>query len=55
MHDHLAEAKLEKLAQYILRNPFSVAKMTMESPTDTVIYRSKLNRKIIEAAINCSS
>ena len=40
------KAELEKLAQYILRNPFSVEKMTMESPTDTIIYRSKLNPKI---------
>ena len=40
------KAELEKLAQYILRNPFSVKKMTMESPTDTIIYRSKLNLKI---------
>ena len=39
------KAELEKLAQYILRNPFSVAKITLESPTDTVIYRSKLNPK----------
>ena len=41
-----AKADLEDLAQYILRNPFSVEKMTMESPTDTVIYRSRLNAKI---------
>ena len=41
-----AKADLEDLAQYILRNPFSVEKMTLESPTDTVIYRSKLNAKI---------
>jgi hypothetical protein len=41
-----AKADLEGLAQYILRNPFSVEKMTLESPTDTVIYRSKLNAKI---------
>jgi len=34
------------LAQYILRNPFSVEKMTLESPRDTVIYRSRLNAKI---------
>ena len=34
------------LEEYILRNPFSVEKMTMESPTDTVIYRSRLNAKI---------
>jgi len=40
------KAELEKLAQYILRNPFSVEKMTLESPTDTVIYRSRLNPKI---------
>ncbi len=37
---------LVKIPQYILRNPFSVKKMTLESPTDTVIYRSKLNPKI---------
>jgi hypothetical protein len=41
-----AKADLEDLAQYILRNPFSVEKMTLESPIDTVIYRSKLNAKI---------
>jgi hypothetical protein len=40
------KAELEKLAQYILRNPFSLEKMTMEFPTDTVIYRSRLNPKI---------
>jgi hypothetical protein len=41
-----AKADLEDLAQYILRNPFSVKKMTLESPTDMVIYRSRLNAKI---------
>ena len=41
-----AKADLEALAQYILRNPFSVEKMTLESPTDRVIYRSRLNAKI---------
>ena len=41
-----AKADLEALAQYILRNPFSVEKMTLESPTDMVIYRSRLNAKI---------
>ena len=41
-----APADLEDLAQYILRNPFSVEKMTLESPTDIVIYRSRLNAKI---------
>jgi len=29
-----------------LRNPFSVEKMTMESPTDNVIYRSRMSVKI---------
>ena len=41
-----AKADLEDLAQYILRNPFSVEKMTLESPGDIVIYRSRLNAKI---------
>ena len=41
-----AKADLEGLAQYILRNPFSVEKMPLESPTDMVIYRSRLNAKI---------
>ena len=37
---------LTQLAQYILRNPFSVEKMTLQSPGDAIIYRSKLNPKI---------
>ncbi|HPC62329.1 MAG TPA: transposase [Verrucomicrobiota bacterium] len=40
------KADLQDLAQYILRNPFSVEKMTLESPGDLVIYRSRLNAKI---------
>jgi hypothetical protein len=32
--------------EYILRNPFSVEKMTLEWPADMVIYRSRLNAKI---------
>ncbi|NDB76848.1 MAG: DUF229 domain-containing protein, partial [Verrucomicrobia bacterium] len=40
------KAVLEQLAQYILRNPFSVAKMTLHSAGEKVIYRSKLNPKI---------
>ena len=40
------KADLEDLAQYILRNPFSVEKITMEQPGDIVIYRSRLNAKI---------
>jgi hypothetical protein len=41
-----AKADLEDLAQFILRNPFSVEKMTLESPGDLVIYRSRLNARI---------
>jgi hypothetical protein len=41
-----AKAEVAELAQYILRNPFSVEKMTMESPSDNVIYRSRMNVKI---------
>ena len=41
-----ARADLEHLAQYLLRNPFSVEKMTLQSPGDIVIYRSRLNAKI---------
>ncbi len=41
-----AKADLEDLTQYILRNPFSVQKMTLEQPADIVIYRSRLNAKI---------
>ena len=41
-----AKADLEALAQYILRKPFSVEKMTLEWPADIVIYRSRLNAKI---------
>ena len=36
---------LEKLAQYILRNPFSLEKMTYYPETGQVIYRSKRNHK----------
>jgi len=39
-------AEREQLCRYVLRNPFSVEKITLESPQDTVIYRSKLNPKI---------
>ncbi len=39
-------AEREQLCQYVLRNPFSVEKMRLESPTDTIIYRFKLNPKI---------
>ena len=40
------KALLEQLTQYILRNPFSVEKMTLLAPKDTVMYRSRLNPKI---------
>ena len=40
------KAVLEQLAQHILRNPFSVAKMRLNSGGEKVIYRSKLNPKI---------
>lgn len=39
-HDHDG---LEKLAQYILRNPFSLEKMTYVPESGEVIYRSKRN------------
>lgn len=39
-------AEREQLCHYVLRNLFSVEKMTLESPGDTVIYRSKLNPNI---------
>jgi hypothetical protein len=41
-----AKADVEELVQYILRNPFSVDKMTLQSPGDMVIYRSRMNVKI---------
>jgi hypothetical protein len=44
--EDILASTLEDLAQYILRNPFSVEKMTLESPGDTVIYRSRLNARI---------
>ena len=42
---------LERLAQYIIRNPFSVEKMQVQrpggaSPDSTIIYRSDMNEKI---------
>jgi len=33
----------ESLAQYILRSPFSLEKMTYQQQTKTVLYRSKMN------------
>jgi hypothetical protein len=37
---------LERLAQYIIRNPFSVEKMHPDPKTGTIIYRSGMNPKI---------
>jgi len=37
---------LERLAQYIIRNPFSVEKMYPDSTTGTIIYHSGMNPKI---------
>ena len=37
---------LERLAQYIIRNPFSVEKMHPDPETGTIIYRSGMNPKI---------
>ena len=39
------KADLERIAQYIVRNPFSVEKMTLNPETGAVIYRSKMNPK----------
>ncbi len=40
------DAELAGQGLHILRNPLSAEKMTLESPGDTVIYRSSLNAKI---------
>ena len=37
------EAGRESLAQYVMRNPFSVKKITYNDATGVVIYRSKKN------------
>ena len=37
---------LERLAQYIIRNPFSVEKMQVNQAGDSIIYRSAMNPKI---------
>jgi len=37
---------LERLAQYIIRNPFSVEKMQVNQSGDSIIYRSGMNEKI---------
>jgi hypothetical protein len=37
---------LERLAQYIIRNPFAVEKMHPDPASGTIIYRSGMNPKI---------
>jgi hypothetical protein len=37
---------MERLAQYIVRNPFSVEKMQPDSSGDSIIYRSGMNPKL---------
>jgi len=37
---------LERLAQYIIRNPFSVEKMQFNRPNGNVIYRSAMNERL---------
>jgi hypothetical protein len=37
---------MERLAQYIIRNPFSVEKMRPNSSGDSIIYRSGMNPRI---------
>ena len=37
---------LERLAQYIIRNPFSVEKMQVNQPDGDVIYRSAMNARL---------
>ena len=45
VHPHQRE-DLERLAQYIIRNPFSVEKMHPDPAGGTIIYRSGMNPKI---------
>lgn len=37
---------LERLAQYIIRNPFAIEKMEVKQPGGPIIYRSAMNPKI---------
>ena len=37
---------MERLAQYIVRNPFSIAKMQVNRSGDSILYRSGMNAKI---------
>jgi uncharacterized protein YqjF (DUF2071 family) len=37
---------IERLAQYIVRNPFSIAKMQVNRSGDSILYRSGMNPKI---------
>ena len=37
---------MQRLAQYIVRNPFSIAKMQVNRSGDSILYRSGMNAKI---------
>jgi hypothetical protein len=43
-----ATAQLEGLAQYVLRNPFSVEKMVLDSSADRITYQSKRGTQIFK-------
>ncbi len=40
-----AVAEFEQIARYIVRNPFSTAKMHFEPGAGSVLYRSRMNKK----------
>jgi len=42
---HEEREDLEQIARYILRNPFSTAKMHFEPGAGSVLYRSRMNKK----------
>jgi hypothetical protein len=42
---HEEREDLEQIARYILRNPFSTAKMPFEPGAGSVLYRSRMNKK----------
>ena len=37
---------MERLAQYIVRNPFSIGKMQVNRSGDSILYRAGMNAKI---------
>ena len=42
---HIFARNIERLAQYIVRNPFSVANMQVNRLGDSILYRSGMNAK----------